>query len=78
LGHPIRIARVPDFALQAVGVFWPLAREIAEMTYQWKLPYVVDDSAFRTVFGITPTPWNEVVEATLDWAKPLYASRAAA
>jgi nucleoside-diphosphate-sugar epimerase len=78
LGHPIRIVKIPDFALQAMGVFWPLAREIAEMTYQWKVPYVVDDSAFRTVFGITPTPWDQVVRATLDWAKPLYAPRAAA
>jgi hypothetical protein len=48
------------------------------MTYQWKVPYVLDDSAFRTVFGITPTPWDEVIEATLDWARPLYAPRAAA
>jgi nucleoside-diphosphate-sugar epimerase len=78
LGHPIRIVRIPDWALQAAGVFWPLAREVAEMTYQWKVPYVVDDSAFRTVFGITPTPWDEVVGATLDWARPLYAPRAAA
>ena len=40
------------------------------MTYQWKKPFVLDDSAWRARFGsaVAATPLNEGVAATARWA----------
>lgn len=68
LDREIAITTVPTWLLRIVGVFSPTMRELAEMTYQWKQPYVVDDSKFRTTFGVHPTPWKEAIAITLAWA----------
>jgi len=65
LGVEGRVRPIPTWALQAVGVFVPMAREIAEMVYQWKAPFRVDDSTFRSVFGVGPTPLEEAIQETL-------------
>jgi hypothetical protein len=41
---------------------------VAEMAYQWDVPYVLDDSRFRARFGWGPTPIEEVMERTARWA----------
>lgn len=41
-----------------------MMRELAEMTYQWKQPYVVDDAKFRATFGFGATPWDESIGVT--------------
>jgi len=58
LGREISITRVPSWVLRAVGVFQPTIREVAEMTYQWRQPFVVEDAKFRAAFGFGPTPWG--------------------
>jgi nucleoside-diphosphate-sugar epimerase len=78
LGRPVGVQRVPTFLLRALGVFSPIMREVAEMTYQWKQPFVVDDAAFRSRYRIEPTPLEEAVAATLDWAEQNYAPARAA
>ena len=75
LGHDIPISTVPTWVLRAVGLFQPLMREMAEMTYQWKQPYVVDDRKFRAEFGMAPTPWDEAVKETVRWANATWPSR---
>jgi nucleoside-diphosphate-sugar epimerase len=69
LGFPIRVTRVPRMALRAMGLFMPMAREVAEMAYQWDAPYVVDDSRFRAAFGGATTPIETVVAETARWAR---------
>jgi nucleoside-diphosphate-sugar epimerase len=71
-GLSIEIQRVPRVVLRAMGVFVPIAREVAEMAYQWDAPYILDDSRFRAVFGGTPTPFDQVVAATAAWATATY------
>jgi nucleoside-diphosphate-sugar epimerase len=78
LGRPIPVTRVPLVLLRAVGIVSPMIREVAEMTYQWRQPFVVDDARFRTTFATHPTPWDEAVAATAAWAKQTYGARAAA
>jgi nucleoside-diphosphate-sugar epimerase len=78
LGRPIRTMQVPTWLLRGVGVFQPMMRELAEMTYQWKQPYVVDDAKFRATFGFGATPWDESIGATTAWAKATWETRAAA
>jgi nucleoside-diphosphate-sugar epimerase len=72
LGRRIPITTVPTWLLRAIGVFQPMVRELAEMTYQWKQPYVLDDSKFRATFGQGPTPWNEAIAMTVSWARETF------
>jgi nucleoside-diphosphate-sugar epimerase len=71
-----RIRRAPDFALKLMGVFAPVFGEVAEMTYQWKSPFVLDDSRFRAAFGGEHTPVEEQVRATVAWAKGYFQAAA--
>jgi nucleoside-diphosphate-sugar epimerase len=79
LALPIAVTRMPRLALRAFGVFAPMLREVAEMAYQWDAPYVVDDSRFRAAFGGTPTPVDEIMASTAEWARRTFgmASQAA-
>jgi nucleoside-diphosphate-sugar epimerase len=63
---PVTVRRLPAGMLRAMGLVSPMMREIAEMSYQWTAPYVVDDSAARAHFGIEPTPWDEVCRRTVE------------
>lgn len=61
---PVRVRRMPAGMFRALGAVSPMMREIADMTYQWTRPYVLDDRAAREHFGIDPTPWDEVCRRT--------------
>jgi nucleoside-diphosphate-sugar epimerase len=78
LGRTVDLTLVPAWVLRAAGLFWPTGAEIAEMTYQWRQPYVLDDARFRARFGIYPTGWEETVQATVDWGRAAYAPTASA
>ena len=64
-GRGITVRRVPQWALRALGVVIPLARAVAEMTYQWDGPFVVDDSDFRSAFGVEATALDSAIAASL-------------
>lgn len=72
LGEDIEVARLPSWVLRAVGVFQPMVRELAEMTYQWEQPYVVDDAKFRAAFGFGATPWDDAIAETVAWGRATY------
>ena len=78
IGRPIKTRQVPNWVFRGIGIFQPMMREIAEMTYQWKQPYVVDDAKFRRTFGFGATSWDEVVGVTATWAKSTFEKSAAA
>jgi nucleoside-diphosphate-sugar epimerase len=77
LGRDIPIASLPTWLVRAVGVFDPTMRELAEMTYQWKQPYTVDDAKFRSTFGFGATAWDEAVAQTMSWAVAAWGSERA-
>lgn len=54
-------------AARGLGLFSALAREGAELVYQFEAPFVVDGSRFTRRFGAKPTPHEEAVRRTLDW-----------
>lgn len=65
VGHPpVRVRAIPTWVLGALGVAWPLARELHDLSYQRTRPYVLDDTASRRHLGIAPTPWDEVCRRT--------------
>jgi nucleoside-diphosphate-sugar epimerase len=72
LGIDIEVKRVPKLVLRAAGLFVPFMREVVEMTYQWEVPFVIDDSRFRAAFGVGPTPIETAVAATAAWARRHY------
>jgi nucleoside-diphosphate-sugar epimerase len=76
LGITIKTARVPKLVLRALGLFDPLMRELVEMTYQWEVPYVIDDGKFTRTFGIAATPVFQAVAQVAQWARVLYARAA--
>lgn len=66
-GRPaVSVRSVPSGLVRTVGLAVPFMREMAEMSYQWTRPYVLDDSAARAHFGIEPTPWEEVCRRTVE------------
>jgi nucleoside-diphosphate-sugar epimerase len=68
LGLDADVRRVNRLVLRAAGLFSPFMREVAEMTYQWEVPFVLDDTRFRQTFGYGATPIEHAVAATAQWA----------
>ncbi len=63
-----RLRVLPALLLRGAGAVVPIARELAELAYQVDRPFVVDDTAYRTVFGdVEPTPHEVAIEQTLAW-----------
>lgn len=62
-GEP-RLTVVPRGLLRAGGVVIPILREVAGVLYQFDRPFLVDAAATTATFGVTATPWDEVLEAT--------------
>lgn len=67
LGRPAKVQAFPDWVLRAMGLLNPVLGAAAEMTYQWKAPYLLDDSRFRKAFGVQATPAAQAVAETAAW-----------
>lgn len=65
--RPVRFSRISSRTGKALGMVWPLAREGAEMIYQFEQPFVIDASDFTARFGAYATPYAKSVGATADW-----------
>lgn len=66
-GMPPRTRTVGKMTLRVAGLFIPEAREAIEMAYAFEEPYVLDDSAIRAAYGLTHTPLEESIPATVAW-----------
>jgi hypothetical protein len=62
-GEP-RLRRMPRWVLSATGAVVPLLREVTGVLYQFERPFVVDATETTDTFGIAPTDWDELVDAT--------------
>jgi nucleoside-diphosphate-sugar epimerase len=64
-----RIRRVPRGLLTAVSPVVPIVRELREVLWQLERPFVIDAAPTTATFGLTGTPWPEVVATTAQgWA----------
>lgn len=61
-----RISPVPTALLRLMGVFSPDMRRLAEATYQFTAPWLVDDSPAREELGETHTPLEESLRAAME------------
>jgi len=73
LGQPVKVQVAPDMVLRAMGWFNPTIRELGEMLYEFKQPFIVDGSPFEETFGMAPTPLDESLAATVSWYQDLAA-----
>ena len=67
-GNPPKIGALSSTMVKAFGLVWPLAREGAEIVYQFERAFVVDGSKYRRAFGAyEATPYREGIRQTIDW-----------
>jgi nucleoside-diphosphate-sugar epimerase len=66
-GHPVGIRPVPKLALRALGLINPTLRELAETSYQFDQPFILDTSKYQAAFGPAGTPLADAIAATLAW-----------
>jgi nucleoside-diphosphate-sugar epimerase len=67
VGHPVPVRSVPHFVLRTLGLANPMMRGLAEMSYQFDQPFVLDTTKFESAFGAAGTPMNVAVNETVDW-----------
>jgi nucleoside-diphosphate-sugar epimerase len=67
VGHPVGVRSVPKLAVRALGLINPMMRGLAETSYQFDEPFVLDTSRYESVFGTAGTPLAFAVAATVAW-----------
>jgi nucleoside-diphosphate-sugar epimerase len=62
-----RLRRIPAWALRAAGLIDPVIREMRETRYQFDRPFILDSSASEATLGLSPTPVDVALKATIAW-----------
>jgi nucleoside-diphosphate-sugar epimerase len=66
-GHPVGVRSLPRLAVRALGIVSPLMRELAEMTYEFDEPFILDTTRYQSTFGPAGTPLASAIAATVAW-----------
>jgi hypothetical protein len=53
--------------VRALGLVNPLMRELAELSYEFDEPFVLDTSKYESAFGAAGTPLTAAIAATVAW-----------
>ena len=72
------ISEVPGLLLKVMALISPEVRELPEIAYQLAQPFVIDSSSAATTFGLRPTPWADVLAATVEHYRSIDRVRARA
>lgn len=62
-----RLGVLPAWVLRVAGVASSAARELAETSYQFTAPYVLDSSHSEELLGLSPTPLEVAAKETVAW-----------
>ncbi len=65
--HDVRIRAIGKPLLAVLGLFNPLMKGLAEMSYEFDAPFVLDTSKYRSTFGIYVTSLEVAVADTVAW-----------
>jgi nucleoside-diphosphate-sugar epimerase len=68
-GMRTKVSRITPLMLNAMGLVNPTVREVAEMAYEFELPYYMDGAKFTRAFGGQPTSHRDGIRATVAWFK---------
>lgn len=58
---PVKLIQIPRFVMRTAGVIVPIAREVAEMDYQWYAPFHMDATETADTFGLTATDLDTAI-----------------
>jgi nucleoside-diphosphate-sugar epimerase len=58
---PPKVSSIPGPIVRVLSFVNPVIREVVRAGYQFQAPFVIDDSAARSTFGLEPTPWGDVI-----------------
>jgi nucleoside-diphosphate-sugar epimerase len=73
-GNPPKIGALSSTMVKTLDLVWPLAREGAEVVYQFERPVVLDGSKYRRAFGgCEVTAYREGIRQTIDWYRQGFA-----
>ncbi len=65
-GRPTPAVRVvPRPLITALGAVVPLLKEVRETRHQFERPFVLDATHAEETFGLSATPWDEALTATV-------------
>jgi nucleoside-diphosphate-sugar epimerase len=67
VGRPVGVRNVPKLAMRALGLVNPLMRELAEMSYEFDAPFVLDTTKYQSTFGTGGTPLPAAIAETVAW-----------
>ncbi|WP_285727639.1 NAD-dependent epimerase/dehydratase family protein [Psychromicrobium xiongbiense] len=62
---PVRV--VPAWLLHTLGLVMPGIKDVAELSYQFSAPFVMDSRASEGLLGFGPTPLADAAAATVAW-----------
>jgi len=68
-GTSAKVGAVPKAALNALGLFVPMMRELKETWYQFAEPFITDSTLTEQTFGLAATPLAEGAATTVAWWK---------
>ena len=67
VGHPVKLRIVPNIVVRALGLVNPMMRGLAEMSYEFEQPFVLDTSQYASTFSTPTTPLDTAVRDTTAW-----------
>jgi len=66
VGSP-RLGALPAWVLKGAGLVSRESRELAETSYQFARPFVMDSAHSEALLGLSPTPLDVGAKETVDW-----------
>ncbi|MDQ2845921.1 MAG: NAD-dependent epimerase/dehydratase family protein [Actinomycetota bacterium] len=67
LGHEVGIRTVPRLMLRVLGLVNPMMRGLAEMSYEFEQPFVLDTSKYEATFATATTSLATAISDTIAW-----------
>ncbi len=57
----VSVKEYPGLLIRAMGLMDPVMRELPEVAYQLKEPFILDSTAAQQTFGLAPMPWDDAL-----------------
>jgi hypothetical protein len=57
---------MPGWMLTTAGLFSPIIRELPEMQYQFRRPFVLDSSLTEQTFDLKPSDPDDILRENID------------
>jgi nucleoside-diphosphate-sugar epimerase len=67
VGHTVGVRSMPALLVRALGLASPMMRSLAEMSYEFEEPFVLDTTKFQSTFGTSGTPLATAIADTVAW-----------